>query len=75
MIPSGTFLLRNCRSEIGVLNELISQESRSAFEVVENSLSVLLFVVMESWVDIMRSVSEHTVEDAGQFVGECGNGF
>jgi len=58
-----------------VLNEFVSQESRSLFEIVEDSLSVLLFVVVESWVHIIRSVSEHTVEDAGQFVGGCGNGF
>jgi hypothetical protein len=58
-------LLRNCRAKFVVLNEFVSQESRSLFEIVEDSLSVLLFIIVESWVHIMRSVSEHTVQDAG----------
>jgi hypothetical protein len=69
------FLLRNSRSKFWVLNEFVSQESRSRFEIVEDSLSILLFVVVESWVHIFGSISQHTVEDTGELVGECGIGF
>ena len=68
-------LLRKGRPKFWVLNKFISQESRSPFEIVEDSLSVLLFVIMEAWVHIIRSISQHTIEDTGQFVGRCGISF
>lgn len=74
-ISKSILLLRNCRHKLGVLNDFVSEESRSLFEIVKNSLSVLLFVVVEAWVHIIRSISQHAIEDTGQFVGRCGIGF
>jgi len=68
-------LLRNCRSKLGVLNKLVSQESRSPFEIIEDSLSVFLLVIVEPWIHIIRSISQHTIKDTRQFVGRCGIGF
>jgi len=48
-------LLRNCRLKLGVLNEFVSQESRFLFETNEDSLSVLLFVIVEPWIHIIRA--------------------
>ena len=68
-------LLRNCRSKLGVLNKLVSQESRSPFEIIEDSLSVFLLVIVEPWIHIIHSIFHRSIEDTGQFVGKCGNGF
>ena len=74
-ISRSMILLRNYGPKLEVLNEFISQESRSPFEIIEDPLSIFLFVVGNSWIHILLSIFQRPVDDTGQFVCRCGIGF
>jgi len=67
--------LRNYGPKLEVLHELISQESRSPFEIIEDPLSIFVFEVGNSWIHIVLSVFQHPVDDTGWFAGGCRMSF
>jgi len=46
-----------------------------SFEIIEDPLSIFLFVVGNSWINIVLSIFKRPVDDTGKFVCRCGIGF
>ena len=71
--PGGR-LLRNDLPGFGP-EQFVTHFRGAPFEIFQDAESMLLFVVLLALVDVVLTVSEHPIDESGQFVGCRGDGF